>query len=387
MNCHFEKKFNMCMPEHHAAFHTLLFKFDNDVDALFVIRWLQYVLLTILQPVFGLMGIINNLLIIVVVRNKAKKKEFKDPMYHHIRINAAFNVIYCGILVLKLVNTCIFHNSSVYCSSVYQWKTSQYFKIIVVFYLGNVAKMCSNISYLSFSLSRLIVVSMDNENKFYKKFKKINFRVYIVSVILFSGVMSIFLLLQYELNTYINYAKEFPYEIRDGDYCQQEYNKLECHIFNGLKLVNSVLTSVICVLLNIVIDASLLNNYTHDINKKLHMDFNHNKIEELKKKKKKVTKMVIIYGALFFVSHAPEFVTTLMLIVFANRLVRFCIEKMTCDLINEEAEFFNLISIACNFYIFRVFDKNFKESVRDLENRLIFYLEAKLRSSNNVKHY
>ena len=366
--CDFERLFNKCKVNAEIRSD---FNFWNDVDILFIIKWLQFILLTLLQPILASIGIINNLIIIYVVRNKNKPKEFKGSMYKHIQINAVFNILYCGILLLKLINTCLFYNSQLFCSSVYQTHSSQYFKIVVIFYLGNIMKTCSNVTYLGFSLSRFILVSMNKDNKLYIKFNKMNLKVYFCIIFLSSCVSSSFLLFQYKLNREINYSKEFPYEIRNEYFCSFEINKLQCSLFNALKIINSILTSVICVALNVIIDVSLLRDYGIDIRKKLQMDFNRNKIEELKLKKKKVSKMVLVYGLIFFVSHVPEFFTTILLIGFAEKIKHFCNQKLSCDLINEEAEFFNLISIVCNLFIFRKFDSNFKDSWRDLFNRNI----------------
>ena len=39
-------------------------------------------------------------------------------------------------------------------------------------------------------------------------------------------------------------------------------------------------------------------------------------------------------------------------------------------MLNEEAEFFCLVSIVCQFYVFKIFDKNFKNSFDDAVSKL-----------------
>jgi hypothetical protein len=63
----------------------------------------------------------------------------------------------------------------------------------------------------------------------------------------------------------------------------------------------------------------------------------------------------------------PEFVSTLVLILFSKSISLFCDNNLSCDLINEEAQVFCLISIAFQFFIFRIFDKNFKTSFLELK--------------------
>ena len=126
------------------------FKSINDTDILFLIKWLQFILLTILQPLLCGLGIINNLINLIVIKNKSKKKEFNETMYRFIEINSIFNIFYCLCMSMKLINTCIFDVGSVFCSSVYKTDSSQYFKIVFIFFLGNAFKLSSNISYLLF---------------------------------------------------------------------------------------------------------------------------------------------------------------------------------------------------------------------------------------------
>ena len=83
---------------------------------------------------------------------------------------------------------------------------------------------------------------------------------------------------------------------------------------------------------------------------------------DLLAKKKKINQMVIVNGVVFLVSHMPEFVVTILLLVFRKNLFFMCSYVFSCDLIIQEAEFFNSISIVCTFYVLLVFDRNFKES-------------------------
>ena len=102
------------------------------------------------------------------------------------------------------------------------------------------------------------------------------------------------------------------------------------------------------------------------------------------KKKENLNKMVILNGIVYFLSHMPKFVTTLLIVVFAARLRKFCQERMSCDLINEEAEFFVLISMIGNFYIFKGFNTSFGESYLDLKTRLKYIFKGS--DKKNINH-
>ena len=100
------------------------------------------------------------------------------------------------------------------------------------------------------------------------------------------------------------------------------------------------------------------------------MEINNTKRDEFKKKKKKIMKMVLLNGALYLMSHFPVFITTILLLVFAKSLNHFCNERISCDLINEIADFFILISMITNFFIFNCFNKCFSESLEDIKKRV-----------------
>ena len=89
VKCDLEKRFANCnfttlKSYSHAA---------NDVDIFYLIKWLQFILLTILQPFLCLIGLTNNVLTLCVIRNRTKRKDFNSQMYKHIQINAIFNII------------------------------------------------------------------------------------------------------------------------------------------------------------------------------------------------------------------------------------------------------------------------------------------------------
>ena len=381
--CEFEQRFQKCDL---SIFQTNTgFRLDNDISVYYFIRYLQYILLTILQPLLCALGIINNSCTILIIRNKNKAKNFTDPMYSHIVLNAAFNIVYCGILMLKLVNTCITFNSSLFCSSLYQTYSSQYFKIVIGHFLGNVFRLCSNFSYLFYAFTRFVLISMYKEKNFFKKILSINLRVYTLVILALSSVISIFKLFQYKINFDWNPITEFPYELRDANYCQKEVNKSRCHLFNALKLINIFLNDALCVFLNVSLDVFLFRNYNLQLKKKAHMhtlssqQHDVNFKENIKKKKQSFNRMLILSAIVYIISHVPETVSSLLLIVFAKRISDFCFSLHSCDLINEEASVFSLFSIVGQLYVFVNFDLNINKSFHDIKRRLI----KRLRNDKN----
>jgi hypothetical protein len=361
---------------------------QNDYELFYLIKFLQFIPLAILQPIFCFIGIIHNGLTILVITNKNKKKEFQHSMYRHIIINAVLNIVYCLIMIFKLINTCIFYGPSVFCSSVYQEIWAQNLKIILILFLGNAAKMCSNFSYLIFSASRLLLIEKQKERNRAEKSRKKAIFFYIFLLVLQSCILSLFKLFQYRFNLgHKNANKEFPYEKRDEHYCNDESHKYECKLFNAFKIASRSLNDVLFVILNSLIDLILLVKFKHYMDGKLRQISDEAQRKIIEKSKKHINRMIWLNSFIYIISHLPEFTMTLILIIYAKKISNFCLNKFSCDLLNEEADFFGLISIVFQFYIFKIFDKNFKSSfmqmISDFHVRIFRRQKSENTFSNN----
>ena len=167
LKCNFTNRLENCDTSNFSVKndnYEFEFNLDNDTDLVFIVKWLQFILIIILQPILSLFCILFNLLTIKIIHLKHLKKSFSSIMYKHIVINSYFNIIYCVIINFGLINQCIFINS-IFCSSVYYTEWAQYFKIIVSVYSLSVNKFCKNVSFLVFSISRF-ATSLDKKNLF-----------------------------------------------------------------------------------------------------------------------------------------------------------------------------------------------------------------------------
>jgi hypothetical protein len=341
------------------------FKRINDTDILFLIKWLQFILLTILQPLLCGLAIVNNLINLIVIKNKSKKKEFNETMYRFIEINSIFNIFYCLCMSMKLINTCIFDEESVFCSSVYTNDSSQYFKIIFIFFLGNSFKLSSNISYLLFSVSRLVLITIE-KNLTKKEFKFNRYILYFGAIFLASCFLSVFKLFQYELNVEQDFRKDFPFETLDEFYCESNGvdKNYKCNLFKFFKIFNSILNDILLVILNLIVDAILLRNFhRHLDNKSRHIiDMDHHK--NIQKSKKKLNRMIFFNGLLYVFSHLPEFVTTLLLVIYSRDISRFCNFNFSCDLVSEKRNSLALSQLCVNFIFLRFLIKILKQAYK-----------------------
>jgi len=246
----------------------------------------------------------------------------------------------------------------------------QYFKIILVQFLGNVIKMCSNFTYLIFSLSRLFLITIHKDLNQRKQPSKAFFVIYSLSLIIFSCLLSIFKLFQYTINHSDDTKLDFPFEVRDEFFCGEFSHDFKCKLINSFKIVNRSLNDVIFVLLNILVDSILIYKFKNHLDRKMVHCVNLDHRKSLEKTKKNVNRMILCNSFIYVLSHTPEFVVTFSLLIYSSKISNFCKNNFSCDVINEEAEFFGLISIVCQFYIFKIFDKNFRSSFEDIKAKL-----------------
>jgi hypothetical protein len=84
------------------------------------------------------------------------------------------------------------------------------------------------------------------------------------------------------------------------------------------------------------------------------------------KHRNKITKMILINGTIYSLSHVPVFVITILLIVFKKELADFCFFYISYTELMEMPDSFCLISICLQFFIVIYFDQNFKMSFLEI---------------------
>ena len=369
--CNFETRLNDCnVSQAMLDIGATLRLPISDMGVYLQIKSLQFILLVVAQPILCVIGIVNNTILIVVIKNKTKQKLFKGVMYKHALVNSIFNIFYCACLMPSLVSTCVFFElSNSFCSKVYQTESAQYFKIISGEFMVNTLKSGTNISYLFFSLSRYILASnLKEKYKICKRFESMNLIFYSCLVILFSASLSVFKLFDYAINDTYAPELEFPYEVHNGVFCTDQGN--HCRLFDVLKIVNSSINDIVFFVLNIIIDLFLFSFIKEDMKRKLAARGENADKSDLIRTKKNLNYMIVFFGAFNIVSHAPEFCMTILLLIYRKRLVSFFEIYDASSLVNDEARFFTLVSIAFQFYLFLVFNKYIRESFYDLLGRL-----------------
>jgi hypothetical protein len=376
-SCNFELMFNNCKIDDTSAPKRENVGFYGNMNMFFHLKWLELICEVYFQPTLCFIGIMTNLLIIIVLKNKNKKKSFKFTFYKHLHKNAILNLIFCLIHLISLINVCIFFKIS-FCSQIFKWNFSQYFKIYIVYFLGDSIKLCSNISYVVLSLTRFYEsTSSTKSSKFFNKILKVNIRGFYLVCFLISLVLNSFQFLQFKPNEYFSPINEgFPFDAFDIKYCDhtQEPSKLfkiGCKIIPILDLINNILNNIVFILVNLIIDLSLLRFSHKKYNEKKNLTNDRTILEEAHNSKEKITKMVLINSVFFFISHFPAFLSTIFMMIFHEKISKFCLFMFSCKKILEIFQSFYLISISLQIFLFLSFDKNFKLSLKDLIDRKI----------------
>ena len=363
-DCQFEKRLSLCNGSDFNQDSTSI-RFDNDTDFLYLIKWLQLVMVIILQPILSFVGIINNLITIIVIQNKHNKKHFEDKMYSHIVINCAFNIIFCFIMIFELVNQCLFYTSHVYCSAIYSTEASQYFKIVFIYFLGNLFKLCKNFSFLGFTFSRYIL-SLNKKKGFYKFFNGMNLKIYICILVILSTLLSVYKLFEYSVETEMDLTDEFPRDKYTEKSCEKE--DFFCTFFSVMNMLNIFINDILLYFINLIIDIILVKDYSaYLINRQKLLgsssaSSNHKENEDSKIKENKVARMVVISNTFYLLTCLPEFVLSLIIIFFSKEISHYTNFNFKSSLIIDESKVFCLLSIVFNFYILIIFNRNFKKS-------------------------
>jgi hypothetical protein len=356
--------------------------FFDERNIVFEFKWLKYLVEVFLQPALCLLGIFTNLLTIKVLRNRSnilfKKKFNNNIMYKHQLACSIFNVILCSIKIFSLMNICIFPRTS-FCSSVNEETSAQYFKIYVVNFLGNAMRLGSNFAYIFFSISRFYLLNTA-PSKFFQKFEQINTRIFYAILILFCLSFSSFRVFQFKINDFYDvFEQNFPFDAYAVNWCEDELTVKTshfmslCQFFTAINLVNNILNNIIFFFISFVIDLNLIHVSNENLkSKKKLFSSDEAHIDQALRFKEKINRMILFNGLVYFVSHFPEFLVTLLLIVFHKILEHHCFTLFSCVDLIEISQSLNFVMIFSQFFLFKKFDKNFDDSFQNLWERVFF---------------
>ena len=143
-----------------------------------------------------------------------------------------------------------------------------------------------------------------------------------------------------------------------------------CQFFTVINLINNVFNNIIFFFVSFVIDLNLIHVSNENLkSKKKLFPPNEVHIDEAIRFKEKINKMILVNGFFYFVSHFPEFLVTLLLILFHKKLEHHCFTLFSCVDLIEISQSLNFVMVFSQFFLFKKFDKNFNDSFQNLWNR------------------
>jgi len=231
-----------------------------------------------------------------------------------------------------------------------------------------VIKLCCNFSYLSFTTSRFLL-SANKSSKAYKKFEKLNIKLYYFIIFAFSILMSIFKIFEYQINEVYLPNKSYPFKKYDVGSC--ENGDFYCTLFRVFNIINDFIKDVLFFFINLIIDIFLFIISKKNLKNKMKISKDKKTIDVAIKFKNKMNRMVILNGILFFIAYLPEFITNITLIIFDKKINQFCYQFISCNLLNEFAQFFNFLSIGLQFFILKKFNKSFNKNYNELKSNFL----------------
>jgi hypothetical protein len=329
-NCNFNKRLILCNIKTTA-------KSDEEETLFYINDWgilskySDLILSLYLNPIFSIISILFSFLIIIILSSKEIPKE-KNRMYSYLRINSVLNIIFVSIRLFKLIDTC--SSQDIICTTIHsKSKSIQYFKIIFIHIIGNIFQSASNLTHITYTLSRFITVS--NQKSIYLTFiHKISFIKYLAAVFLFSFIINIHIFFEFSILKETSQAfqlKEFDVG-KFSIYKQEPFNDYkenfihsEYLVLDILQYIKIIFSDIFYILISFIIDLFLFLFVEKSMIKKerltvsfvanvnrvvLDISRNYQNNEQEKQKKinslkNRITLMIILNGINFLIFRLP----------------------------------------------------------------------------------
>jgi len=160
----------------------------------------------------------------------------------------------------------------------------------------------------------------------------------------------------------IKYCKGFPTgKSNSRNFILTPSFYVKCRVFESLNVINSLLNNVLFLVISVFIDIVMIRSSSKLAERKRNASSSH--CVDVIQFEAKLNKMTIVNGMLFFLSHFPHFLLTLIVFFYkSKKFLAFCSEEYDCSILSEMAQVFHFVSIGFQFFIFLGFDKNFRRS-------------------------
>lgn len=385
--CKFEERLSLCNKTNFDPnFEKTTTKKFSTFDFMLVFE----LTIMILAPLFGIFGMVTNLLTIYVILHKTNTKTLRKKQYVFVCLHCTCNSVICLIQLITLVNECQYP-FGFYCSYVRQFVAVQYVKIVLGEYFNSVCRLLSNFTYLGFSLTRMSRLDTDNAAKL-----KISVKKFMIGCVLASAGLSVCKALQFDINLHMpEYASPLPFRqnrFRFGWMFKPGYVTIT--IINAVyDLINYFLFVIVHLFVDVLLVRKLrrLIRMKEEKMEKIKLPDAEKTQKENEASKRRVIYMVIINSLFNLITKVPSMITSLndvrVLVVETTEEMRssfnsgffkfdpfrtdltfrfFCSAEKSCVVFQSFGNCLFLASLCTIFYFLKYFDKNFQVAFRQL---------------------
>jgi len=366
-----------------------------------------YIFLT--NKTVSVLCIILNILTLLVIRNKNISKEFKRT-FTYLRIYTFLNCFYLLISLTKFVCysdlfECYFTRNYIYV---------RYLKLIIVQLIGNILKTASNITFVSFTLSRYIVMT-SSKLRIFKIFDQSSIKKYLLVTTILSILINIHI---YFITSTNNQTSSDEQGLKRANgifnaYSAVEYEDYKLNfelsnvillkafqiihiIFSDIFYIILVFAIDLCLLLNIIKKmkiktAILVKNNVQQITKRRMLNLK----RQIKNTENRMTNLVVFNGLNFLIFKLPLALISLYSLIYVYNQTNYVYEPSLvgylicryfkfCESLAELANLFYLFSIINQFFLIYKLDKNFNTNCDFLKKNFIKNMKIILHIRRNV---
>jgi hypothetical protein len=366
-----------------------LYKQTTNQDLLMIFLTAKLFVSIILSPLACLVGFYLNSLIIRTIANH--KFELKERLYEFMSLNSKFNCVYCVIFVFNLMSECILVDS-LYCSTVRQSLFVQYFKIIVINYVGNVIKMCSNITYILMTINRYMLIGKDHI-KMFEKISKLSLKKVHFLLMISSTVSSLPYLYEYVINVYMDSSPsqnfDYPMFRRTNNYglFYIEGPQIADQVMLVLVFFSCLFNFVLISFVNCLIEVILVVRLSRELRQKrqshsmpavsalisslVSRRIVTNKKKHIEQQETRAIIMIITNSSINMIFHLPDvsslffFIADFFQVAYKGRSQHWiCVDETFCLYIVDVSNIFFILTLSTNFAIFYFFNLKFKMALK-----------------------
>jgi hypothetical protein len=384
--CNFLHKFNICAIK--TAHSSEYDEFKDKKFYFYIYDWIelsnriQILFKKYINITFIVITILSNCLMFIILLN------LNEKMYSYLRLNSIFNLFNCLISLFGYV-------FSIYIDgfidlSLYESLETQSHIILAIKFINNTLKTCSNITHISFTLSRYKKINDLNRLKGIK-----SIGIYTFLTLFISCIINLFIIFEYTSHTYQSKFQQYeiyrPYNVSNymENYKLEPFNDYKenfthteyilINIFQYLKIIFSDLSYILVI---IVVDLMLFISVKKKMKDKRQITINsNNEISNKLSTENRISRMIILNSINYFVFRFPIALLSLYIFIFRYDTKKqihlpnmisylICKKYHVCQSLGFVFYFFYLISYLIQFLIFFKLDKNFKESYLNIKNTL-----------------